>query len=264
MSTAHVERASAAQTRHTMTNRLLAEAQQAGPAERRRLLDEVIVANIEVARSIARKYRNRGIATEDLEQVACVALVAAADRFDPAKAEDFLSYAVPTIRGEVRRHFRDHGWAVRPPRSIQELQASINKLTTATAQEMPDQAVAAELGVSVEEVRAARAAQGCFAPTSLDATFPDGGESLGATLVDDEFDEYAAVEARVILNTLTRDLKPRERLIVYLRFVEGRTQAEIGEEIGVTQMQVSRLLARILERLRERALAGDGQAGVAS
>jgi RNA polymerase sigma-B factor len=104
-------------------------------------------------------------------------------------------------------------------------------------------------------VRDAIQAQGCFSPTSLDTPMYDEGEPLGHLLVHDDYAEHEAVEARVILRTLTRDLKPRERLILYLRFVEGRTQAEIGEEIGVTQMQVSRLLTRTLAEMRERLTA---------
>ncbi|GAA1808014.1 hypothetical protein GCM10009795_061490 [Nocardioides hankookensis] len=258
MSIPEAVRVSATQSRQNTTNHLLREAQHATPPERQRLIDEVIVANIEVARSIARKYRNRGIPTEDLEQVACVALVRAANNFDPAKADDFLSYAVPTIRGEVRRHFRDHGWAVRPPRSIQELQSAIHRLSADAGREESDDDVAAQLGVTVDDVRAARGAQGCFAPASLDVPVHEGGDSLGATLVGDGYDEFDGVEARVFLDTLTRELKPRERLVLYLRFVEGRTQSEIGAEIGVTQMQVSRILAKLLATMRERAgVAGE-------
>jgi RNA polymerase sigma-B factor len=219
--TAAPRRSSAAERRQAETNRLLAQAHTAVAAERQRLLDEVVVANLEVARSIAGRYRNRGIAAEDLEQVACLGLVQAANRFDPTKADDFLSYAVPTIRGDVRRHFR----------------------------------------VTVEQVREARTAQGCFQPTSLDTPVGTDRQPLAASLVHDEFDEHAAVEARVILRTLTRELSSRDRLILYLRFVEGRTQAEIGEEIGVTQMQVSRLLDRILRQMRARAI-GSGRADV--
>jgi RNA polymerase sigma-B factor len=247
------------ESRSARTNDLLRQAHQAKGAERQSLIDDVIVENVQVAKSIARKYRNRGVPVEDLEQVACLGLVRAANRFDPTKADDFLAYAVPTIRGEVRRHFRDKGWAIRPPRAIQELQAAMN----ADAAEphgvdgATDEAVAARLGVDVEQVREARAAQGCFSPTSIDTPFGADDEPLTASLADDEFDEHEAVEARVILRTLTRELSSRERLILYLRFVEGRTQSEIGAEIGVTQMQVSRLLTRILSRMRESALGGD-------
>lgn len=247
----NVDAGTVSELRHSKTNRLLIEASQVGPVERQLLIDEVIVANIDVARSIARRYRNRGIATEDLEQVASLALVRAANRFDPSKADDFLTFAVPTIRGEVRRHFRDHGWTVRPPRRIQELQAAINKDAAANAgQDLSDREVALRLGVDVEQVQSARAAHGCFAPASLDTPVHEDGESLVTSLVDDEYDEHAAVEARVILRSLTQELEPRDRLILYLRFVEGLTQSEIGKELGVTQMQVSRLLSRILRDLR--------------
>jgi RNA polymerase sigma-B factor len=253
--TAAPRRSSAAERRQAETNRLLAQAHTAVAAERQRLLDEVVVANLGVARSI--------------EQVACLGLVQAANRFDPTKADDFLSYAVPTIRGEVRRHFRDLGWAVRPPRSVQELQSALNADAADPAAGSStrssdgegggdsDDAVAARLGVTVEQVREARTAQGCFQPTSLDTPVGTDRQPLAASLVHDEFDEHAAVEARVILRTLTRELSSRDRLILYLRFVEGRTQAEIGEEIGVTQMQVSRLLDRILRQMRARALGSD-------
>ena len=252
----HSRRAPDRTTRSNRTNQLLAQAQAADGAERQRLIDEVVVANVEVARSIARRYRNRGIPVEDLEQVACLALVRAANRFEPDKAEDFLTYAVPTISGEVKRYFRDHGWAVRPPRRVQEVQALLaqDAKRSGGVQESPEE-IAARLGVSVEEVARAEEAQGCFVPVSLDAPVghADHAEARGDLLVDeDQFTEWDAAEARTILRTLTKHLKPRDRLILYLRFVEDRTQAEIGAELGVTQMQVSRLLSRILSDMRER------------
>ena len=265
--TAAPNRSAAAGRRHCETNRLLNQAWTADPAERRRLLDEVVVANLGVARSIARRYGNRGIASEDLEQVACLGLVRAASRFDPTKSDDFLTYAVPTIRGEVRRYFRDHGWTIRPPRRIQELQAALNADAVDAGRgggEDIDEILAARLGVTIDLVREARAAQGCFTPTSLDTGVGGDHEPLNELLADDEADPHDAVEARVILRNLTRELKPRDRLILYLRFVEGRTQAEIGEEIGVTQMQVSRLLNRILTRMRTRAVSNGASTHLAS
>jgi len=239
--------------RRSRTNRLLDEARDASPAERRRLLDEVIVDNIPVARSIAGRYARRGVPTEDLEQIACTALVGAANRYDPTKAEDFLTFAVPTIRGEVKRYFRDHGWAVRPTRSIQETQALINREISAAGRDLGPAELAERLGLSIDVVEASQQAQGCFTPVSLDGPLVSG-DSVGDHLVaTDSFADYEAAEARVLLHTLTKELKPRDRLILYLRFVEGRTQAEIGEEIGVTQMQVSRLLTRVLGQMRARA-----------
>lgn len=240
--------------RNAQVNRLLSHAQHATGTRRRQLLDEVVVLMLPVARSVAARYRHRGVALEDLEQVACLALVGAANRFDPAKADDFLTYAVPTIRGEVKRYFRDHAWSVRPPRRVQEIQGLLARSDAARSASgnIDPQRAADELGLEVQDVEDALRAQGCFSPTSLDAPQLDGDATIGDLLVDDQFDEHAAVEARVILRTLTKDLTPRERLILYLRFVEGRSQAEIGEEIGVTQMQVSRLLSRILRDMRAR------------
>lgn len=244
--------------RRSRTNRLLEEAWDASPVERRRLLDEVIVENIAVARSIAGRYVRRGIASEDLEQVACMALVAAANRYDPTKAEDFLTYAVPTIRGEVKRYFRDHGWAVRPTRSVQETQGLINREVGAAGRDLDAGELAERLSLPVPVIEAALQAQGCFAPTSLDHALASG-DSVGDRLVaDDASTAYEAAEARVLLRSLTQELEPRDRLILYLRFVEGRTQAEIGTEIGISQMQVSRLLARVLEKMR--ALSSDASA----
>jgi RNA polymerase sigma-B factor len=240
--------------RRSHTNRLLAQARDAAPAERSRLLDEVIVENMPVAKSIAGRYRGRGVPIDDLEQVACLALVGAARRYDPDKAEDFLTFAVPTIQGEVKRYFRDHGWMVRPTRAVQEAQSLINReLAHAEGRERTPAELAVQLGIPKDVLDAAFQAQGCFSPVSLDQQLL-GGDSESDRLVAEGSDaEYEAAEARVLLSTLTRHLKPRDRLILYLRFVEGRTQAEIGAELGVTQMQVSRLLSRVLRELRELA-----------
>lgn len=236
------------------TNEKLTQAATAPPAERRRLIDEVIVDNLELARSIARRYINRGVADEDLEQVACMALVGAANRFDPTKAEDFRTFAVPTIRGEVRRYFRDHAWTVRPVRRVQEVQALIQKdaaYAEGRSQNAAD--IAERLGLNVGDVREALGADGCFHAKSLDAPLAsDGRKTLGDTLISD-YDEHEAAEARVMLLDLVNELSSRDRLIIYLRFFEGRTQSEIGAEIGVSQMHVSRLLDRILTSMRNQA-----------
>jgi RNA polymerase sigma-B factor len=237
--------------RQSETNRFLREAHEATTdVERRRLLDEVVLLNVDVAHAIASRFRNRGIPDEDLEQIACLALVRAAHRFDPSKADDFLSYAAPTIRGEIKRHFRDHGWAVRPPRRIQETQSAI--IASGLDFELGADELATRLGLPLTDVREALDARGCFTPQSLDVPVRSGGDTSYEDLLSEERDGYGAAEARVVLQTLTGDLQPRERLILYLRFVEDRTQQEIGEEIGVTQMQVSRLLSGILLRMRKR------------
>jgi RNA polymerase sigma-B factor len=206
-----------------------------------------------VARSLALRYRDRGVPVEDLEQVAYLALVRAANRFDPAKADDFLTFAVPTVRGEIKRYFRDHGWTVRPTRRVQETQSLLLGAgipADGRGETVPE--VSARLGIDQRDVDDALQAQGCFTPTSLDAPAHEDGLPMANTLVHDDFTDFDAVEARSVLRTLTLEMTPRERLVLYLRFFEERTQAEIGDEIGVTQMQVSRILTRVLDRMRKR------------
>lgn len=230
-------------------------------AERTAALDEVVTLNMEVARSIAGRYRNRGVETDDLEQVAYAALVRAARNYDPARSGNFLTYAVPSVRGEVKKYFRDHGWTVRPPRRIQELQAAIFRQRQEDAQNNghePDvQQLADELDAPVEDIRQAMGADGCFAPASLDLPVGDGlGTSLGDLLADYDVG-FDAAEARVMLRSAMRCLSPRDRLIVRLRFFEGLTQKEIGARVDVTQMQVSRLISRILRDLRVQLTGGE-------
>lgn len=223
--------------------------------ERHRLVEELVLVNLGVAHAIAMRYRNRGISSDDLEQVARLGLVKAAQGFDPARQNDFLAYAVPTIRGEVRKHFRDHGWTVRPPRRIQELQSRImaaaTELTHTLGRSPRPSELAKHLDSSVEEVEEALSADGCFSPSSLDrpVSDEDGSASLG-DLLPSEDDDQDAAEARLMLAPAIRQLTERDRLILHLRFFKGLTQEEIAQEIGVTQMHVSRLLTKILTQLR--------------
>jgi RNA polymerase sigma-B factor len=226
------------------------------PETVRRLHDEVVLLNIEVAESVVSRYRNRGVPSEDLVQVACLGLVKAARGFDPEKSDNFLGYAVPTILGEVKRFFRDNAWMVKPPRRIQELQAQISaataRLTHATGR-IPDPAeIAAELEVDVALVSEALAADGCFAASSLDRPqhSADDTTSTLADLIGSRDPGFDQAEAVVALRPVCQRLSERDRRIVYLRFFCEWTQARIAEEFGVTQMQVSRLLSRILSQLR--------------
>jgi len=240
--------------RAELTAKLLAEMATAPEYERKRLQDEVATLNMCVARSIASRYRDRGEAYDDVLQAAYLGLVKAVRRFDGEHGKDFLSFAVPTISGEVKRHFRDCGWTVRPPRRIQELQSRISAINADLSQQLhrsptPDE-VADRLGVSVDEVVEALAADGCFTPTSLDKRLgEDDGTTLGDLLGVDDAD-LSRTEAHVALIPLVRGLAPRDRHIVTLRFFYGWTQEQIARDIGVTQMQVSRLLARILREMR--------------
>lgn len=214
----------------------------------------VVLINRGVAESVAMRYRGRGVPTEDLCQVAYEGLTKAVQRFDAELRNDLLTFAVPTIRGELQRYFRDLGWTVRPPRRIQELQGRANQVLARLSQDLgrePTPAeVAAELGVTVEEYRDSESALGCFTPTSLDQPAGQSATTTIGDLIEEDDDSQDASEARVLLAPVMRTLPARDRRILYLRFVEDRTQSEIGEDLGVTQMQVSRLLSRILGGMR--------------
>jgi RNA polymerase sigma-B factor len=217
-----------------------------------------VILNRPVATTLAGRHRGKGIPMEDLEQVAMLALVRAVHQFDPGREQDFLTYAVPTIRGELRKHFRDYGWMVRPPRRVQEIQSAVitcrDSLARHSGQIPTVEEIAEALDEEVANVEEAFAAQGCFQPASLDRPLGDeGGATVAERLVDDGH-EKAAAEARVMLTPALRSLPPRDREIVRMRFFEDCTQQEIADAIGVTQMQVSRLLRRILRDL-QRAIA---------
>jgi len=242
-------------SRKDATEQLLALCRTAADEDDlRSLQDQVVELNMQVAVDVARRYRSRGVAIEDLEQVAYLGLVKAARGFDPERATDFLSYAVPTIRGEVRRYFRDHGWAVRPPRTVQQAQARITAVESDLCQELgraprPSE-IAERLELDLDLVVEALAANGCFVPTSLDAAPADAEGGIGERLGEADA-SFESAEARVALKPLLSHLDRRERIMLEMRFFKGATQAEIGEVLGITQMQVSRLLSALLGRLRD-------------
>jgi RNA polymerase sigma-B factor len=230
------------------------------PDDRGAREDVLITGHLGVARDVARRFRGKGIADEDLEQVAYLGLVKAARRYDPAKGSDFLAYAVPTIRGELRRHFRDHGWAVRPPRTIQNAQSRIREAQDELVQTLgrsprPTE-IADHLGLDLGTVIEALGANGCYTPTSLDLSpqdFADGegdGRSLADLLGDDD-PRFAATDALASLVPLLARLSEREKTMLRMRFCDGATQSEIGQAIGVSQMQVSRLMSALFARLRD-------------
>jgi RNA polymerase sigma-B factor len=233
---------------------LLRNAADAEEPRRTQLQERAIILGVPMARTLASRYRRRGVDTDDLVQVANVGLVKAVNGYVPGPDTDFRSYAMPTILGEIRRHFRDDAWMVRPPRRIQDLQSAINGIEselTAKLHRSPTREDLAEaLDVPINQIVDAQRAYGCFHPASLDAR-PSASSSLSlADLFADETDTYRLVDQLEILRTAVADLPARDRLIVRRRFVDRRTQAEIGQELGVSQMQVSRLLRRILLVLR--------------
>jgi RNA polymerase sigma-B factor len=216
-------------------------------------VDQLVEDHVAVARSMATRYRNRGIDLDDLEQVALLGLVKAARRFDVNAGHDFMSFAVPTVRGEIRRHFRDRGWAVRPPRRVQELQARIagaqEDLMAEHGRSARPSEVAVHLDVDLADVVEALAADGCFRPSSLDAPVGEGLSSLGDLLGSDDR-EVERVEARMVVEPLVELLSERDRLIIRLRYTEELTQLEIANVVHLTQAQVSRILTRILGDMR--------------
>jgi RNA polymerase sigma-B factor len=216
-------------------------------------VNELIETNLDVARSVASRYRNRGVDLDDLEQVALLGLTKAAQRFEAEAGHHFLSYAVPTIRGEIRRHFRDAGWVVRPPRRVQELQSRIRRARSDLEMHLghsprPSE-IAAHLGEDLDNIVEALTADGCFTPTSLDQPV-GGGESTIGELIGYVDGAMEAAEARVVLSPALQELDERDRLVLHMRFLEGRTQQEIADDLGLTQAQVSRVLSRILASLR--------------
>lgn len=248
-------------TRSTRTKDLFEERSATDDVERRRqLAEEIVTINLQVADSLAQRYSARGLPLEDLVQEARLALVRVVESFRPEYGHDFLSYAVPSILGALRKQFRDSGWTVRPPRRIQEAQQSINQSRADLLQELGREPRVSELAerldLDEDTVIEALSADGCYTPASLDrpvggdSDAEPGGRTLGSVLGGEDPD-FASCEARVVLKPLLARLEERDRTVLRLRFVDGLTQREVGEEIGVTQMQVSRILSRIFNTLRE-------------
>jgi RNA polymerase sigma-B factor len=217
--------------------------------------DSLIEAHLGLAEYLARRFSNRGEPLDDLVQVASVGLLKAVDRFDPDRAVEFSTYATHTIVGELKRHFRDKGWAVRAPRRMQELYLRLGKLVASLSQELgrsptiPE--LASEAGVSEEEVLEAMEAGQAYRFTSLDAPAAgdDDADTLAASLGETD-PQLLDAENRAALGPLIARLAAREQTILHFRFFEGLTQSEIANRLGISQMHVSRLLARSLAQLR--------------
>lgn len=219
---------------------------------------QIVTDHLGLARAIATRFTGRGPDRDDLFQVAYLGLVKAARRYDPHQGS-FSSFAAPTVLGELKRYFRDRCWTVRPPRWVQELQIEIGPIIDAHLQEHgtspSDEQIAAHLDTSVERVREARAARGCFTPRSFDTPVHESGRPLYETVPVAE-DGYELVEDVTSLIPAYRGLDDDDRALLHMRFVEERTQQSIADELGISQMQVSRRLSRLLERLRSALLPG--------
>jgi RNA polymerase sigma-B factor len=253
-----IHTAAAAGTRGERTARLLQLAASSPEPARSRIQAEVVELNLVVARSIAHRYRGRGEPLDDLEQVAALGLVKAVRQFDPSHGKDFLSYAVPTVSGEVKRHFRDHSWMVRPPRRIQELQPRIEAATDLLRSQLNSSPtvvdVAEYLAEDSETIVEALTCDGCFTAASLDGALTTASDDHGTSLlgvIGQDDDGYALCEFRTDLEPALDVLSPRDRHILARRVNDGWTQQEIADELGMSQMQVSRVLSKIRSLLRD-------------
>jgi RNA polymerase sigma-B factor len=224
----------------------------------RQLRNELVEEHMRLAEFLARRFAHRGESADDLRQVALVGLLKAVERFEPDRGLQFSSFATPTITGELKRYFRDRGWAVRVPRRVQELHLELDRTVNELSQELGRPPTPAEIaqraGVLEEDVLESMEAGSLYRLASIDAgrsddeTSPSPAQRLGE--VDPEL---TAVDDRVAVSEMLAVLPEREQKIVYLRFFEGLTQSEIADEIGISQMHVSRLLVRSLETLGQHA-----------
>jgi RNA polymerase sigma-70 factor (sigma-B/F/G subfamily) len=240
-------------SRSELTTDLLLRARAADAVEAHQLTSRVVVLHLDVAESVAWRYRGRGQDHQDLVQVARVGLIEAVERFDPDRGP-FLAYAVPTMVGHVKRHFRDHGWVVRPPRQIQEKQAEIarakDELTHTLRRPPTVSDIANHLSLTHAEVQEALDIEGCFHPASLDAALAHSANDLNGILGEKE-PQLESIEALATISPACLQLPVDERRLLYLRFFKMCSQEEIAVEFGISQMQVSRWLRRTLAQLKE-------------
>ena len=218
--------------------------------------EELVNRHLPLVRSLARRYAGRGEALEDIEQVGAIGLIKAIDRFELEREVSLATYATPNVVGEIKRHFRDKGWAIRVPRALQELNGkmgpTIERLTARLGRSPSIAEIAHEFQTTPEQVLEAMEAGSAYAPASL-SVGPGGEdgdldpmETIGST---DE--EFSRSEDRASLEPALEQLPDREQLILKLRFEEGLTQTQIADKIGISQMHVSRLIRRSLDRMRE-------------
>lgn len=220
--------------------------------------DQLIVSHLNLVRFLASKFKNRGEPLDDLVQVGTIGLIKAIDRFDPERGLEFTTYATPTILGEIKRHFRDKGWSIRVPRRLQELSAKVNQATdelTVELQRSPSvEEIAAKLGVGAEEILEAMESSGAYTSVSLEAGGSSEDDEAPALIdrlgsVDEDLD---ASDDRMVIDDAISDFSPREQEIVRMRFIDDLTQVEIAKRLGVSQVQVSRLLRRTLRKIQDK------------
>ncbi|MEX2458334.1 MAG: RNA polymerase sigma factor SigF [Actinomycetota bacterium] len=216
--------------------------------------EELIELHLGLVEYLARRFAGRGELLDDLVQVGTIGLLKAVDRFDPGRDVEFSTYATPTIVGELKRHFRDKGWAVRVPRRLQELNLQLSKVMSALSQELQRSPTVAEIaksaGTTEEEILEAMESAHAYSLVSLDAGAGEDGPSFHDQLGQED-EMLDTLEYRASLTPLLDSLPPRERHMLYLRFFKGLTQSQIADQLGISQMHVSRLLAKTLSTLRE-------------
>lgn len=217
--------------------------------------EELVGLHVSLAEHLARRFRNRGEPLDDLIQVALVGLLKAIDGFDPERGVDFTSYAIPTMVGEIKRHFRDKGWSVRVPRRLKEMRLEVTKVSGRLTQDLGRSVTTADLadhlGVSEAEIRECEASARAYSALSLSAPLGEG--VVDGTLADvmgGADREMESVEDRESLRPLIEELPARQRTIIAMRFYGSMTQSQIAEQMGISQMHVSRLLSRSLAQLR--------------
>jgi RNA polymerase sigma-B factor len=237
-----------------ITRELFRRYKEEGDEEAR---NKLVVNHLNLVRYLASKFKNRGEPLDDLVQVGTIGLIKAIDRFDPSRGLEFTTYATPTIMGEIKRHFRDKGWSVRVPRRLQELSAKVMQATeelTNDLQRSPSVAEISEyVGASVDDVLEAMESSGAYSSVPLEGG--GDGEDDSPSVIDHyatEDDALSSSDDRMLLEEAVRDFSAREKDIIRMRFQEGLTQTEIAEKLGVSQVQVSRLLRRTLQRIHDR------------
>ncbi|MBM6783501.1 RNA polymerase sigma factor SigF [Enorma massiliensis] len=220
--------------------------------------EQLVMSHLNLVRFLANKFKNRGEPLDDLVQVGYLGLLKAIDRFDPDRGLEFTTYATPTILGEIKRHFRDKGWSVRIPRRLQELSAKVNQATdtlTTQLQRSPTiQEIADYLDASVDEVLEAMESSSAYSSVPLEGT--GSSENDDAPSVIDRYgsedNELAFTDDRLVIEEALKGFSPREREVIELRFLKGMTQIEIAEQLGISQVQVSRLLRRTLKKIQDK------------
>ncbi len=220
--------------------------------------EKLVMSHLNLVRFIANKFKNRGEPIDDLVQVGYLGLLKAIDRFDPGRGLEFTTFATPTIMGEIKRHFRDKGWSVRVPRRLQELSAKVNQATDALTSQLQRSPTISEiadyLDSTVDEVLEAMESSSAYSSVSLEA--PSGADDDDTPSVIDRYatedSDLAFTDDRIIIEEALASFSPRERDVIEMRFLKGMTQIEIAEKLGISQVQVSRLLRRTLKKIQDK------------